>query len=239
MWLAPFILVAALLYSSVGHGGASAYLALMALAGIAPEVMRPAALVLNVLVATIGTVRFLRAGFFSWRTFASFAVTSIPFAFLGGSLVLPGLLYRRVVGLALLAGAYRLISPAPERDRPPRRPPLWLTVPLGAAIGLLAGLTGVGGGIFLSPLLVLAGWATVREQAGIAAAFILVNSIAGLAGVLTRIAALPQAVYLWGIAAVAGGLIGSHLGTRRLGVTALRRLLGVVLIIAAAKLILT
>lgn len=229
-----------MLYSSVGHGGASAYLALMALAGVAPAAMRPAALALNILVATIGTVRYVRAGFFSWRTFAPFAVTSIPLAFLGGTIVLPGDLYKRIVGAVLLVGAYRLIMPNGQRRAEPiARPPVWLAIPLGAGIGLLSGLTGVGGGIFLSPLLVLTGWATIREQAGIAAAFILVNSAAGLAGVLTRIGTLPPAVYIWGVAAVAGGLIGAELGSRRLGVASLRRLLGLVLIIAGVKLLFT
>lgn len=241
MGLAPFIFAAAVLYSSVGHGGASAYLALMALGGVSPAVMRPAALALNILVAGIGTLRYLRAGFFSWRTFAPFAVTSIPFAFLGGTIVLPGVFYQRIVGAVLLIGASRLIMPDGKRREEPvgRRPPVWLAIPLGAGIGLLSGLTGVGGGIFLSPLLVLAGWATIREQAGIAAAFILVNSAAGLAGVLTKIGALPPVVYVWGIAAVAGGLIGAELGSRRLGVVALRRLLGLVLIVAGVKLLFT
>lgn len=227
-----------MLYSSVGHGGASAYLAIMALGGIDPAVMRPAALLLNVLVAGIGTLRYTRAGYFSAGTFLSFAATSIPFAFLGGTLTLPGDLYRRLVGAVLLAGAYRLVRPAAVGDRASRRPPLWLALPLGAAIGLLAGLTGVGGGIFLSPLLVLAGWATIREQAGVSAAFILVNSAAGLAGLVTRTVVLPAPLFLWGAVAAAGGLIGSHLGSRRLGAGALRRLLGVVLVIAALKLIL-
>ena len=238
MWLAPLIFAAALLYSSVGHGGASAYLAMMALAGIEPTVMRPAALALNILVAGIGTVRYARAGYFSWRTFAPFAITSIPFAFLGGTLALSGALYERLVGAVLLLGAYRLIRPGADRVGHLRqRPPVWLALPLGAGIGLLAGLTGVGGGIFLSPLLVFTGWATIREQAGISAAFILANSAAGLAGVLTNMPTLPAPVYFWGIAAIAGGLIGSDLGSRRLGLAALRRLLGLVLTIAGLKLL--
>ncbi len=240
MGLVALIFAAAVLYSSVGHGGASAYLALMALAGVEPGVMRLAALVLNVLVAGIGTARYTRAGQVSWGTFAVFAATSVPFAFLGGTLAIPGDLYRRIVGAVLLVGAFRLALPerGPE-GAPLRRPPAWLALPLGAAIGLLAGLTGVGGGIFLSPLLVLARWAGLREQAGISAAFILVNSAAGLAGALTHLRALPLSIFAWGAAAVAGGLIGSHLGVRRLSVLVLRRLLGVVLIIAAVKLLLT
>lgn len=238
--LAAAVFAAGLLYSSVGHGGASAYLALMALAGIEPGVMRPAALALNILVAGIGTVRYVRAGFFSWRAFAPFAAASVPLAFVGGTLVLPGMLYRRVVGAVLLAGALRLFLPDRERsDRILRGPPPWLAVLLGAGIGLMAGLTGVGGGIFLSPLLVLTGWATIREQAGIASAFILVNSAAGLAGVLGRAGSLPPPVYLWAGAAVAGGLVGTELGSRRLGPAALRRLLALVLVIAGLKLLLT
>jgi uncharacterized membrane protein YfcA len=237
--LAAAIFVAALLYSSVGHGGASAYLALMALAGIEPAVMRPAALTLNILVAGIGTVRYVRAGFFSWRAFAPFAAASVPLAFVGGTLVLPGALYRRVVGAVLLAGAVRLFLPDRKHSGTSRRPPPWLAVLLGAGIGLLAGLTGVGGGIFLSPLLVFTGWATIREQAGIAAAFILINSAAGLTGVLGRAGSLPPPVYLWAGAAVAGGLVGTELGSRRLGPAAMRRLLAVVLVVAGFKLLLT
>ncbi|MDQ7849956.1 MAG: sulfite exporter TauE/SafE family protein [Armatimonadota bacterium] len=237
--LAAAIFAAALLYSSVGHGGASAYLALMALAGIEPAVMRPAALALNILVAGIGAFRYIRAGFFSWRAFAPFAATSVPLAFVGGTLALPGVFYRWVVGAVLLTGALRLFLPDRERSGPiHRRPQLWLAALLGAGIGLLAGLTGVGGGIFLSPLLVLTGWATVREQAGVAAAFILINSAAGLAGVVGRTGSLPPPVYLWAGAAVAGGLVGTELGSRRLGPTALRRLLALVLIIAGLKLLL-
>ncbi len=238
--LAAAVFAAALLYSSVGHGGASAYLALMALAGIEPAVMRPAALALNILVAGIGTVRYVRAGFFSWRAFAPFAAASVPLAFVGGTLELPGVMYRRVVGAVLLAGSLRLFLPDRERSgRIPGGPPPWLAVLLGAGIGLLAGLTGVGGGIFLSPLLVLTGWTTIREQTGIASAFILVNSAAGLAGVFGRTGSLPPPVYLWAGAAVAGGLVGTELGSRRLGPAALRRLLALVLVIAGLKLLLT
>lgn len=239
--LCLLIFAAALLYSSVGHAGASGYLAAMALCGVAPAVMKPSALVLNVLVATIATVQFYRAGRFSFSLFWPFALASVPLAFVGGALTLPGTYYKPAVGLVLLFAAYRLLRVPQEVDEKPETKPLPLPSALvsGAGIGLLSGLTGTGGGIFLSPLLLFMGWAETRESAGVSAAFILVNSIAGLAGLMTGLAVLPQAVPLWAVAAVAGGLIGSGLGSRYLKSHVLRRLLAGVLVVAGAKLILT
>src|SRR5438045_3137677 len=149
--IAALIFAVALLYSTVGHAGASGYLAAMALFGIAPVVMKPTALVLNIIVATIGTVRFYRAGFFSWRAFWPFLVTSIPAAFIGGSLTLPVPIYKSVVGVVLLYSAIRLFFSAALADqKQTRKPPIAAAMLIGAAIGLLSGLTGVGGGIFLS-----------------------------------------------------------------------------------------
>ena len=154
LMLTAAILVMALLYSSVGHGGGSGYLAAMALLGIAPEVMRPAALVLNILVASIATVQFYRAGYFSWRTFWPFAVASVPLAFVGGMVHLPTSLYKQLVGLVLLFAAYRLwLHASEESAAAPRLPPVPVGLLTGAGLGLLSGLTDVGGGIFLSPLL--------------------------------------------------------------------------------------
>ncbi len=239
MLLAPFLFAAALLYSSVGHAGASAYLAIMALAGVTPAVMKPTALALNILVASIGTIRFARAGFFSWRTFAPFAVTSVPAAFLGGAITLPTHVYRWVVAAVLLLAAYRLFRPAAAPAGPAAGgPPLGPALILGGVIGILSGVTGVGGGIFLSPLLLLTGWAEMRRTAGVSAAFILVNSLAGIGGHLSTVGALPSFTYLWGAAVVLGGLIGSELGTRRLNVTTLRYLLGTVLVVGSVKLLL-
>lgn len=239
--LCLLIFAAALLYSSVGHAGASGYLAAMALCGVAPAVMKPSALVLNVLVASIATVQFYRAGRFSFPLLWPFAVASVPLAFLGGALTLPGIYYRPVVGLVLLFAAYRLLRvPNPVEERPETKPvPLPSALASGAGIGLLSGLTGTGGGIFLSPLLLFMGWAETKESAGVSAAFILVNSIAGLAGLLTGFAALPRSIPLWAVAAVAGGLLGSGLGSRYLKSHVLRRLLAAVLVVAGGKLILT
>lgn len=236
--LTGLIFIAALLYSSVGHAGASGYLAAMALFGVAPEAMKPAALTLNILVALIATLKFARAGCFVWRVFWPFALVSVPCAYLGGRLHVPGHIYKPIVGAVLLFAAYRLW---------PRRvqsgvevnpsPPVPLALGAGAGIGFLSGLTGVGGGIFLSPLLLLLRWAEPRQTAGVSAAFILVNSLAGMAGQLKRELSLPAGLPWWAAAVVVGGLIGSHIGSRKLAPVGLRRLLAVVLVIAGSLLL--
>jgi uncharacterized membrane protein YfcA len=233
---------AALLYSSVGHGGGSGYLAAMALLGVPPAMMRPTALLMNIGVATIALYKFARAGGFSWRLFAPFALGSVPMAFIGGRIQLPVTWFGVLVGAVLLFSAARLfaetVGGAAQARAVGGPPPMAVALPVGAGIGLLSGLTGVGGGIFLSPLIVLMGWATVRDSAAPTAAFILVNSAAGLLGLLTRQPALPEALPFWVAAVLVGGLIGATLGSRRLGNTALRRALAVVLLVAGAKMVL-
>lgn len=236
--LTLLILAAALLYSSVGHGGASGYLAAMALFGTAPEVMRPTALTLNILVASIGTIRYVRVGAMSWALFWPLAITSIPFAYVGGSVQLASGLYRPLVGAVLVYAAWRSFRTAYNRSvgvSPP--PPKSLLLGLGAGIGFLSGLTGVGGGIFLSPLLLFFRWAEMRMIAGISAAFILANSIAGLLGLISYSPALPAALPFWAAAALVGALVGSELGSRRLGNPAIQRLLALVLLIAGLKML--
>ena len=236
--LVALFFAAALLYASVGHAGASAYLAAMALVGTAPVTMRPTALVLNLFVAAIVVVRFARAGHLPWRSLLPLAVGSIPMAFVGGSIDLPGEVYRPLVAAALLVGAWRLATAtAPALDDTSRRVPMPAGVLSGAAIGLLAGLTGTGGGIFLTPLAVLAGWTGTRDASGLSGAFILLNSVAGLAGLLTGGVSLPPALPAWVAAVAAGGLIGSWLGAARFSVLILRRVLALVLVLAAAKLV--
>jgi hypothetical protein len=238
--LALLILLAAALYSSVGHAGGSGYLAVMALFGLAPAVMRPSALALNLLVGAIASFKFHRAGRFSWPIFWPFALTSIPCAFIGGTIQLPGSWYKQIVGLALLYAAYRLIRGVKfVAEAEIKSPPLGLALACGAALGLLSGLTGVGGGIFLSPLLIFMNWAETRQTAGISAVFILVNSLAGLLGQLSSVASLPKQIPLWAGAAIIGGWFGAEYGSKRLASARLRQLLGVVLIIAGAKFILT
>ena len=234
--IAALILVVALLYSTVGHAGASGYLAVMALFGMAPIVMKPTALVLNIIVALIGTVRFYRAGFFSWRTFWPFAVASIPASFIGGSLTLPVSVYKLIVGVVLLYSAVRLFLSADSADKGKSTlVPIWMALVLGAAIGLLSGLTGVGGGIFLSPVLLLMHWAKTKETSGVSAAFILVNSIAGLLGNIPAISFIPGEITYWAPAALIGGWIGTELGSQWLPIVGIRKWLSAVLVLAGLK----
>lgn len=238
IWIALLAALAAALYSTVGHGGASGYLAIMALFGVAPETMRPTALALNLVVAGFGTWRYARAGQINWRLLAAFVVTAAPAAFLAGGIALPAEIYRPLVGILLWAAAIRLFwQPARLAAREPRPPSLALSLPVGAGLGLLAGLTGNGGGIFLSPLIILFGWEDARRTSGISAGFIFLNSVAGLAGNFAAVRALP-AELPWLIAAVsAGALLGTWLGCSRLPKPRLLQGLGLVLLIAGAKLV--
>jgi len=239
--LALLVFALAVLYSSVGHAGASGYLAAMALFGVAPAVMKPTALTLNVLVATIGTVKFYRAGCISWGRLLPFVAASMPFAFVGGYVTLPGHWYKTTVGVVLLAAAYRLFRAARKaaEQTEVESVPLWAALLSGAGIGLLAGLTGTGGGIFLSPLLLFMGWAETRQASGLSAAFILVNSAAGLLGNVSSIGALPGSIFVFAPAVIVGGLVGAEYGSKRGAGATLRRLLAVVLVIAGLKLIFT
>lgn len=233
----PFaIFVVAILYSSVGHGGASGYLAVMAFLSVAPTVTRPTALVLNLFVASIGAFQFYRAGHFAWNIFWPFAVTSIPFAFLGGMITLPTSVYKILLGLVLLFAAFRLAWSF-SRDVEPVPPKIWVALICGAAMGLLSGLVGVGGGIFLTPLLLLMNWSETKTAAGISALFILVNSASGLLGNYKQVSLLPSEVVFWIGAAIVGGIVGSLLGSRRFDSLMLRRVLAAVLLFAAVKLI--
>src|ERR1700688_435675 len=228
----------ALLYSSVGHAGASGYIAIMTLFGIAPTVIRPTALVLNILVASIGAFQFWRAGHFSWKLFWPFALLSIPAAYLGGYLQPSASILRVLIGIVLLFSATRLLLRRndPPQTFPPARP---VAISVGAGLGFLAGLTGTGGGIFLTPLLLFCRWAPIRQAAAVSALFILVNSIAGLVGYFTAKHSIPSLGVFLAAAAVTGGVFGSHLGSRRFPVRAISLLLATVLIIAGTKLILT
>lgn len=234
LWVGALIFVAALLYSCVGHAGASGYLAAMSLAGIAPAVMKPTALALNIAVALIATVQFARAGAFSWRLFWPFAIGSVPLAFFGGHIRLSDAVFKPILAVALLVAALRLVVSWPSR--PAKALPTVVAIICGGVIGLVSGMVGVGGGIFLNPLILLAGWSDVRTTAGVSAAFILVNSVSGLLGDLRSTGTFPPMAPIWAVAAVVGGLLGSYLGSRRLSLEALRRVLAAVLVVAAAKL---
>jgi uncharacterized membrane protein YfcA len=236
VWIALLMALAAVLYSTVGHGGASAYLAIMALFSIAPETMRPTALALNLVVAGLGMWRYGRAGQINWRLLAAFVAAAAPAAFVGGGIAVPPEVYRPLVGALLWAAAARLFwQPVRLAGREPQPPSLAVALPVGAALGLLAGLTGTGGGIFLSPLIILFGWEDARRTSGIAAGFIFLNSAAGLAGNLAAARALPAELPWLVAAVVVGALVGTWLGSARLPKPQLLLGLGLVLVIAGAK----
>jgi uncharacterized protein len=240
--LCGLIVLAAALYSSVGHGGASGYLAAMALFGLAPTVMKPTALTLNILVAALATLRWHTAGQANWRALLPLVLTSIPAAFIGGAIHLPGTWYRVLVGVVLLAAAARLFyALRPQANGTTKESAVpWLGgSATGAGVGILSGLTGTGGGIFLSPVLLFAGWANLKQSAGITAPFILVNSLAGLAGNMSSVGALPAELPYFAAAALLGAAIGLQFGVRWASNVMLQRGLGAVLVIAAGKFILT
>ena len=237
--LAGLIFAAALLYSTVGHAGASGYLAALALFGVVPAVMKPTALILNILVATITTIQFARAGHFRWKLLLPFAGPAVPFAFLGGGIQLEPSLYRPLVALVLVLSAARLLWKSRCADGPIRQPVWWIAAPIGAVLGFISGLTGVGGGIFLSPVLLFCRWADVRQTAAVSAAFIWLNSVAGLLGHASAGLELPRQLPLWAAAAVTGGVLGSWWGSRQAQPAVLRKMLATVLIIAGGKLLLT
>lgn len=238
VYLSSAIFIVASLYSCVGHAGASGYIAVMTLFGLAPAVIKPTALTLNILVACISTFQFWRAGHFSWKLFWPFAVLAVPMAFLGGYINLPAHAFKVLVGLVLLFSAFRfLVHPADDHDtREPSKP---VAVSLGAGIGLLSGLTGTGGGIFLTPLLLFKRWARVKSAAGVSALFILVNSISGLLGNVSSAKHLPPFIFALLAAAASGGFVGSHFGSKRFDHATIKRCLAFVLLIAGAKLIWT
>jgi hypothetical protein len=237
LMLAACMLVGAALYTSVGHAGASAYLALMALFGLPATVMRPTALFLNIIVALFASLRFAHAGLFRWRTLWPFLIGAIPFAVLGGSITVPSQAYRPLLGFVLLIAGVRLLWPGEAKAGSVwRDPPILPSVVSGAGIGLLSGLTGTGGGIFLSPLLVILAWSETKVASGVVAMFILANSAAGLLGNIASVQQLPSELPLFAGAVLIGAFIGTTLGIRLAQPTILRAL-GVVVLFAGAKLI--
>jgi uncharacterized protein len=232
------IAVVAFLYSSVGHAGASGYIAVLTLAELAPDDIKPTALILNIFVATITSWQFARQGHFSWPLFWPFAVLAVPCALLGGYQNLPIAIFKILVGAVLVASAIRLLA-KPTPDSETHQPALAVALPIGAALGLLSGLTGTGGGIFLTPLLLMMRWANTKTAAGVSAMFILVNSIAGLTGHLISTRYVPALAFQLAVIAVCAGFAGSYLGSQRFSSMTIKRLLAAVLIIAGAKLLMT
>ncbi len=235
--LAGALLVGAVLYSSVGHGGASAYIAIMSLFGMGMAEIKPTALALNILVAGIASYRYVKAGQFDPRLFGWVAVPAFPLAFLGGYVTLPSAILHPIVGAALIFAALRFFLPLPKVREGGGAP--WAKVAAGAAIGLLSGLTGTGGGIFLSPLVLMLGWTAPKQASGVAALFILLNSAAGLLGNISALQRLPENLPLLGAAVVLGGLVGTSMGVRHLNNRAVAFVLSAVLVVAGVKFLMT
>lgn len=240
---AGLFLLVATLYSSVGHAGASGYIATMALLGFAPDQLKPTALALNLLVGGIGLMRFWHAGCIRWRNVLPFVLASVPVAFFAQQIALPKHSYAWLLAFVLVVaaiGVFRTASHAERDDAESigRRVPWATGLVVGALIGLLAGLTGTGGAIFLTPLLLFKRWMPTREASGTSVVFVWANSLSGLAGLLHAGETLPPSLPLWLVAVALGALIGTQLGLRWLPVRGLRYALGVVLLIAAGKLLL-
>lgn len=208
-------LIIAMLYSTVGHAGASGYLAVMALLSFAPESIKPTSLILNVVVASIASVKFIRAGCFDKRIFLAFILTSLPMAFVGGFITMSPKYFKLVAGIFLVISSFLLLIRAYYKPSGTsiKQMPLVFGLAGGSVIGLISGLIGVGGGIFLSPIIIMANWTTVKNASGVAALFILFNSLAGLAGHLIALNKLDDNIFYWIVAVVIGGLLGSFLGS--------------------------
>lgn len=233
------IAMIAVLYSCVGHGGASGYIAVMTIFGLTPLVIKPTALILNILVSGIASIQFYRAGHFRSSLFWRFALSSIPCAYIGGYFLLPAFTYKFIIVFVLWFSALQLFVKPALGSSEIRPPSVRISLLIGGALGLMSGLIGVGGGIFLSPLLILMGWAENKETAAVAAFFVLANSCSGLMGYVSGSHAIPAHSFDFVLAAAIGGLIGSHLGSRQLSVMHVQRILSVVLLVAGYKVLFT
>ena len=233
------LFVVAFLYAAVGHGGASGYLALMVVFGMMPEIMKPTALLLNLFVSLSAFVLFYKEGHFKWKIFLPFALASIPFSFLGGMISLDASVYKKILGILLLIPVIRLIA-FPNKDiNDLKQSTLFLSLLIGACIGFLSGLIGIGGGIILSPVLLLLAWTNQKQTAAISALFIFVNSLSGLAGQLTKGINFQSEMFILVGVAFAGGSVGAWLGARKFNQNILKYLLATVLLMASVKLLLT
>lgn len=233
------LFLVAFLYSSVGHGGASGYLALMAIFSITPDVMKPTALLLNLFVSLTSFIQFYRGRHFNWRIFLPFAITSVPMAFVGGLITVDDNIYKKILGILLIIPIIRFLFFASIKVEEIKRSNLVLSLLIGAAIGFLSGLIGIGGGIILSPILLLLKWSDMKQTAAISALFIFVNSLSGLAGQFQKGIEFSPDMYAYVAVAFAGGICGAYFGSLKLNQNFLKYLLAIVLIIASYKLLFT
>lgn len=233
------LLFIAFIYSSVGHGGASGYLALMAFFAFAPDVMRPTALILNVIVSLIAFIQYYRGEYFQWKLFWPFAIASVPAAFIGGLISIDPGLYKKILGVLLFFPIIRLAGLNFKSKLPFKKLNIQAALLIGVIIGFLSGMIGIGGGIILSPVILLLHWADMKHTAAVSALFIFVNSIAGLAGVFTSEFQFSNEMGLMIVIALTGGIAGAYLGSKKFQSIILQRILAGVLLIASIKLIST
>ncbi len=233
------LVLVAFLYASVGHGGASGYLALMAFFSFAPETMRPTALLLNVFVSLIAFIQYYRGGHFKWNLFWPFAITSFPAAFIGGMIAIDGGLYKKILAILLLFSVLNLLGFKIKMTTIEVKQNIFLALIIGAVIGFFSGMIGIGGGIILSPLILLLHWAKIKKTAAVSALFIFVNSLAGLAGLFAQGLEFKSEMSWMILLALLGGIMGSYLGANKFKSEFLNKLLAIVLFIASIKLIIT
>jgi len=236
--IALLLAVVAFLYASVGHGGASGYIAVMTLLGFTPEVVRPTALLLNLFVSAMAFAQFTRAGHFRWRLFWPFALASVPMAWIGARIHLDVVVYKRILAVCLAIAVARLLGLFGGSDERKELPHLGIALAIGAVLGLISGMIGIGGGVLLSPLLLVFGWSTAKESAAVSAAFIFVNSAAGLISMAASkgLGMFGPDHFMWIAAALAGGSLGAYVGARRFTQLRLRQVLAIVLLFASFKL---
>jgi uncharacterized membrane protein YfcA len=235
-WIAASLFFGAVLYTSVGHGGASAYIAIMSLFGVPAASIKPTALSLNIFASSYASFQFIRAKLYDLKLVIPLLVGAIPAAFAGGWINLPNTIYKPIVGVMLLYSAYRFLTVRPHVEKPAKPYSKLLAVLVGVVIGFLSGLTGTGGGIFLSPLILFAGWTTVKGASGTAAVFIFFNSVFGLLGNISSVNNLPAALPLYIAFVLGGAFIGTRFGIHYFAHVGVKRLLGVVLLVAGLKL---
>ncbi|MGH1386932.1 sulfite exporter TauE/SafE family protein [Kordia sp.] len=238
-WIFILILpVISFLYASVGHGGASGYLALMALFSFAPEVMKPTALLLNLFVAGIAFYHYYKEGYFNRKLFLSFAITSIPMAFIGGMIIIDASIYKKILALLLIFAILKMLNVFGNEKSKVKDIKIWQGLLVGAIIGFFSGLIGIGGGIILSPVILVLHWGKMKEAAAVSALFIWVNSAAGLIGQLSSGASLPNEAFIFVVFALIGGFLGGYYGSKKFNNKSLRYMLAFVLILASFKLFL-
>jgi len=239
IWLfIPLLFIVAFLYASVGHGGASGYLALMALFSFNPSEMKSSALILNIFVSLISFYQYYKGGHFRWNLLLPFVISSVPASFLGAYITIDEMVYKKILGVILISPILRLLGVI-GKESDAKNNVQWLPALLiGAVIGVLSGMIGIGGGIILSPVILLLHWGNMKETAAVSAIFIFVNSVAGLTGILSKGIIIDSYIYLWLFIAVSGGLAGAYFGRKQFSNTALKYLLSLVLFIASVKLLL-